>query len=209
MRRLAERLAELPAEVGRRQVRGPGHVGDGHRLGVAAVGEVAGAQQVASGRDRRHAPILAVAARRQRIDAGPDSAHARPGGAHGDGASAAPAPGRRGVTPAPRPVAGARRRARATLPQRVGAHLLVDPLDELVPADGAHDDVGGLERRGQPGAGDERAVDDEAVGRRLDAVALEQRPGQPVRRRLRPRSSPPAASIAEPVELVSTQRGRT
>jgi Dienelactone hydrolase family len=47
VRRLAEGPLELPAEVGLRQPRGPGHAGDGQRLGVAGVGQVAGPQQVA------------------------------------------------------------------------------------------------------------------------------------------------------------------
>ena len=49
MRRLAERAPELAREVGPGQARGLGHVVDVERLGVARVGEVLGAQQVAGG----------------------------------------------------------------------------------------------------------------------------------------------------------------
>jgi hypothetical protein len=56
MRGLAERAAELPAEVRARQAGGAGEVVDVQGLEVARVGEVLGAQQVASGGSvhRRH-----------------------------------------------------------------------------------------------------------------------------------------------------------
>ena len=55
VRRLAEGAAELAAEVGAREAGGAGEVVDVERLGVAGVGEVLGAQQVAGGRDEGHA----------------------------------------------------------------------------------------------------------------------------------------------------------
>ena len=59
MRRLAERAAELAAEVGAREAGGAGQVVDVERLEVARVGEVLGAQQVAGGRDEGHAVSIA------------------------------------------------------------------------------------------------------------------------------------------------------
>jgi hypothetical protein len=58
VRRHAERTAELAAEVGPRQPRRPGQVVDAERLGVARVGEVLGAQQVAGGRDEGRRQIV-------------------------------------------------------------------------------------------------------------------------------------------------------
>ena len=65
MRRLAERAPELLAEVRPREPGCAGEVGDRERVGVAPVGEVAGAEQVPLGRrvgvrrDRPgHAPIV-------------------------------------------------------------------------------------------------------------------------------------------------------
>ena len=46
VRRLAERPAELAAEVGRREVRGPRERGHVERLAVARVDQVLGAQEV-------------------------------------------------------------------------------------------------------------------------------------------------------------------
>ena len=59
VRRLAERAAELAAEVGARQARGSGQVVHVQRLEVAGVGQVLGAQQVAGGREEGHErPII-------------------------------------------------------------------------------------------------------------------------------------------------------
>ena len=65
MRRLAERSAELTAEVSARQAGDAGHVVDPERLGVPGVGEVLGPGQVANRRDAGHAasmPAVIVAA---------------------------------------------------------------------------------------------------------------------------------------------------
>jgi hypothetical protein len=55
VRRLAEGAAELAAEVRAREAGGAGHVVDAERLGVPGVGQVLGAQKMASGRDEGHA----------------------------------------------------------------------------------------------------------------------------------------------------------
>ena len=54
VRRVAEGAAELAAEVSLGETRGPSEVLDVERLGIAGVGEVLGAQQVAGGRYERH-----------------------------------------------------------------------------------------------------------------------------------------------------------
>ena len=58
VRRLAEGAPELAAEVGAREAGGAGHVLDAERLGVAGVGQVPGAQQMAGGGDERHVRSL-------------------------------------------------------------------------------------------------------------------------------------------------------
>src|SRR5262245_41155111 len=54
---LAEGSPELPAEVGRRQVRNPGKRRNVERLSEARVGDVLGAQQVSFRRDERHVSL--------------------------------------------------------------------------------------------------------------------------------------------------------
>ena len=101
------------------------------------------------------------------------STTARAGPAAGLGAADGEAAGR------PRPVPGARRVARGRAADVV-AKLLPDRLHEGGPADLGGDDEGGVERAGQPGAGDVRAVDDEPLGGRDRVVPFEQRAGEPV-----------------------------
>ena len=62
VRRLAERLAELAAEVRAREAGGARPVVDVERLEVARVGEVLRAQQVPGGRNEGHGPSIAAAA---------------------------------------------------------------------------------------------------------------------------------------------------
>ena len=65
MRRLPERPPELAAEVRARQAGGAREVVDAERLGVARVGEVLGAQQVACGRDEGHGYPRSTSSRRR------------------------------------------------------------------------------------------------------------------------------------------------
>ena len=59
MRRLAEGGSELSAEVGLGQPGRLCHVGNGERFGVARVGEIFAANEVARRRWRRHRPSIA------------------------------------------------------------------------------------------------------------------------------------------------------
>jgi hypothetical protein len=69
MRRLAERAAELAAEVGSGQARGPGEVVDAQRPGITGVGEVLRAEEMTCRRREDHAASI-TAARRLTPDGG-------------------------------------------------------------------------------------------------------------------------------------------
>src|SRR5204863_9260724 len=60
VRRLAERAAELAAEVGTRETGRAGQVVHAERVGVASIGEVLCTQQVAGGGNEGHARSIAA-----------------------------------------------------------------------------------------------------------------------------------------------------
>ena len=104
--RLPEGAAELAAEVGGGEPRGRGEVGDGQRVGVAPVGEVLGAQQVAAGRAPASAESgtrpASLGWRHEQPPARPPAASSSPAPRAGSGAAVA-----QGVRRAWRPRRGA------------------------------------------------------------------------------------------------------
>src|SRR5206468_6901391 len=59
VRRVAERPAELPAEMGAGETGGAGEVIDVERLEIASVGEILGPEEMAGGRKRGHPSSIA------------------------------------------------------------------------------------------------------------------------------------------------------